>query len=148
MPKADHALITSTPSPQSRRSVLLAAGGLAAAGALGSLPALASNEPSPELLEYRRRKALWNACFEGDYEEDEEWEARVAETSGAVEEAIEPFIARARAPRSWDDVKEIAEVHFTELWDIEDGELHQHSERDDLDAMLLRAALAMGGAHV
>jgi hypothetical protein len=95
-----------------RRSILAGAGGIAAAGALPAatlaLPAFAGAptfNPSPELLEYRRCKAAWNACFpESSYEEDDAWEARVAETSGAVEEAIEIFLERAKAPRSWDDM--------------------------------------------
>jgi hypothetical protein len=90
----------------------------------------------------------WNACFDGSYEEDDPWEARVAETSDAVEEAIRPFLERARAPRSWADVQEMAEITFTELFDIEDGELHQHSDHDEIGTMLLRAALAMGGIRI
>jgi hypothetical protein len=102
--------------------------------------------PSPELLEYRRRKAAWNDCFpERDYEEDEAWEARTVETSDAVEEAIEIFLERAKAPRSWHDVQEIAEVQFTELFELEDGKLHKHSDHEDMDTMLLRAVLAMAG---
>jgi hypothetical protein len=102
--------------------------------------------PSPELLEYRRRKAAWNDCFpERDYEEDEAWEARTVETSDAVEEAIEIFLERAKAPRSWDDVKEIAEVQFTELFELEDGKLHKRSDHEDMDTMLLRGVLAMAG---
>jgi hypothetical protein len=153
MPKANH--VTSTPSPN-RRSILAGAGGLAAAGALSAatfaLPASAGAttfNPSPELLEYRRRKAAWNACFpEREYEEDEAWEDRVSETGDAVEEAIGSFLERADAPRSWDDVTEMAEIVFTELFDIEDGKLHKHSEHDEIDTMLLRAVLAMGGNRI
>jgi hypothetical protein len=72
MSKADSSPNTAMPSPKSRRAVILAAGGLAAAGALSAaalaLPASADAttfNPSPELLEYRRRKAVWNACFDG-----------------------------------------------------------------------------------
>jgi hypothetical protein len=156
MSKADDALITSAPASKSRRAVILGAGGLAAAGALSAaalaLPASAGIQtfnPSPELLEYRRRKAVWNTCFDGSYEENEAWEARVAETSDAVEEAIASFLERADAPRSWADVTEMAEVQFTELWDIdEDGELHQHSGHDDIETMLLRAVVAMGGHRI
>ena len=150
MSKASY--VENTPTPN-RRSILAGAGGIAAAGAL-SVAALAASagtpifNPSPELLEYRRCKAAWNACFVGDRAEDEAWEAAVAKTSGAVEEAIEIFLERAKAPRSWDDVKEIAEVQFTELFDIEDGELHQHSDHDEIGTMLLRAALAMGGKRI
>jgi hypothetical protein len=156
MSKADHAFSTPASAPKSRRAVILGAGGLAAAGALSAaaltLPASAAAatfNPSPELLEYRRCKAAWNDCFPThDYEEDEAWEARVDETSGAVEEAIEIFLERAKAPRSWDDAKEIAEVQLTELCDVENGEVHYHSSCDDLDTMLLRAVLAMSGNPV
>jgi hypothetical protein len=155
MSKAENALITSASASKSRRTVILGAGGIAAAGALSAaalaLPASAGAQtfnPSPELLEYRRCKAAWNACFGGSYEENEAWEDRVAETSDAVEEAIRPFLELAGTPRSWADVKEIAEVQFTELFEIEDGELHQHSDHDEIDTMLLRAALAMAGNPV
>lgn len=147
MPKASRVPSTSTPN---RRSILAAAGGIAAAGAVLALPATAgAHTPSPELLEYRRRKVAWNACFDGSYEEDEAWEKRVRQTSDAVEEAIAPFIERSHAPRSWDDVKEMAEIVYTELWYInEDGKLEAHSENEDIETMFLRAALAMGGVNV
>ncbi len=72
----------------------------------------------------------------------------MAETSDAVEEAIGLFLERAKAPRSWDDVKEIAEVQFTELFEIDDGGLHKHSDHEDIDTMLLRAVLAMAGIRI
>ena len=152
MSKASHAQST---SPVDRRSILAAAGGIAAAGAVAVLPVSAAlalpadSRPSPEFLEYRRCKAAWNACFVEPYKEDDAWEARVTETSDAVEASIAPFIERARAPRSWDDVKEMAEIVFTELWHInEDGKLEAHSENEDIETMFLRAALAMGGVYV
>jgi hypothetical protein len=155
MSKADSSPNTAVPSPKSRRAVILGAGGLAAAGALSAatlaLPAFAGAQtfnPSPELLEYRRRKAVWNTCFDGSHEEDEAWEDRVSETSDAVEEVIGSFLKRADAPRSWADVTEMAEIVFTELFDIDDGELHQHSGHEEIETMLLKAVLAMGGHRI
>ena len=72
----------------------------------------------------------------------------MSETSDAVEEAIASFLERANAPRSWADVTEMAEIVFTELFEIEDGELHKHSDHDDIETMLLRAVLAMGGNRI
>ena len=69
----------------------------------------------------------------------------MAETSDALDAAIEPFLSRAHAPRSWADVTEMAEIVFTELFEIEDGKLHKHSDHDEIDTMLLKAVLAMAG---
>ena len=104
--------------------------------------------PSLELLEYRRRKAAWNACFDGSYEEDEAWEARVAETGDAKEATIEAILARPC--RSWQDVAELAEVVRDELWHTEDPDnWYVHSHHGDLEPALMKAifAVAGGGAN-
>ncbi len=72
----------------------------------------------------------------------------MAETSDAVEEMIGSFLERADAPRSWADVTEMAEIVFTELFEFEDGKLHKHSEHDEIDMMLVKAVLAMGGHRI
>jgi hypothetical protein len=42
----------------------------------------------------------------------------------------------------------MAEIVFTELFEIEDGELHMHSGHDEIETMLLKAVLAMGGHRI
>jgi hypothetical protein len=115
----------------------------------GECEALAIASPTPELLEYRRRKAIWNANFVEPYDETPEWHLRVEETANAVEDAIKPFVVRSYAPHSWADIHEIAELVRTELWDISPNvELAHHGYNDEVDALLLRAVLVMGGVNV
>lgn len=56
-----------------------------------------------------------------------------------------------RAPRSWQDVVELAWVNRTELWDTDDdAHWHKHSDHGELEPALMKAifASAAGGAHV
>ena len=137
-----------TPAAGIDRRGLRSAAGIGAVGALPpsvlALPAMSS--PSAQLVEYRRCKAAWMACLIEPYKEDEAWEARVSETGDAVDAAIDPFLKLSKAPRSWNVVREIAEVWRTEMFDVgDDGELYKNGSNDEIDTMLLRAVLALPG---
>jgi hypothetical protein len=146
MSKADSSPSTAAPAPKSRRAVILGAGGIAAAGALLTLPAVAAGakteDPSPEILEYRRCLAAHLACFIESHDEDEAWEARVAETGDAKEETIEAILARPC--RSWQDVVELAEVVRDELWNTEEPDnWYVHSHHGGLEPALMKAIFAV-----
>jgi hypothetical protein len=134
MPKASH--VTSTPSVD-RRSILAGAGGIAAAGALASLPALAaenSAKHSPEFLKWyalatRTGEALaasntWEVEHIRQGKERPQTEDPISlhwEAMHALEEAL-----FARPVRSWVDVGELAVIAF--YWG-DGGEPTSSSER-------------------
>ena len=157
MPKANSALITSERAAPTRRALLCTAtAGLAAAvptlcAALRSTAlAGAPQSPSRLFLEYQKRHTEWLALF--DYEgecprcgspEEEAFDALTTEYSEPMWAAIHRI--RERTPRSWNDVTELAQVVYDQLWD-ENG---KHSSNRELEGSLFDAIFAMaeGGAH-
>lgn len=138
-----------------RRSLLAAAGGaVAAAGALGSVPALASEGPSPEFREYLRRlDAHLDIC---GLEEPAFGTPEAALHDAACDVAGEARYQAwlpicARQVRTEQDFKELALVVRHELWDqLPDGTWHQHSQNDELEEKLQAALIQRieGGANV
>jgi hypothetical protein len=142
--------ITPPASGVNRRGLLRCAGGLAAGSALSVLPlAQAAAGSSPEFLEYQRCYAAWLATFDTPYEKDPACRARNEDCNEARWETINVLLERA--PRSWQDVVELAHVVRMELWDTDDDDnWHPHSEHGELEPALLKAifAVAEGGANV
>ncbi len=138
-----------------RRSLLVAAGGIAAAGALGSVGTLASEGPSPEFRGYLRCVKAHIDISEFEPQEtpfeSAEYKAWEAQQGAACEARYQTrFVIQNRPVRSERDFRELVRVVQEELWQRRsDGSWEQHSLNDELEEALAMALFQRieGGAH-
>ena len=156
MSQANSALITSERAAPTRRALLCTAVPVALAATLPEIPLLglparaagALQGPSRAFLEYRKCHTEWLTACDGPCgalgsPEEAAFDALTGESIDAMWAAIQPIMKRT--PQSWQDVIELAQVVYDQLWD-EGG---KHSTNRELEGSLFDAIFAMaeGGAH-
>lgn len=149
MTKADYALTTSiTPTPTSRNvlstpAVVLSTAACQSANGIPSEPTL-STTFSAEYRAYLAARTAVEACGAEDSTEwcDADFDAHEQRLGLLLEKSwTAAKLVIERAPTSWDEVWEVANIVFREQWDHRTWE--RHSDCEQLEVSLFRAIFAM-----